>query len=146
MWPCNFSNVWSIVSCSSGGGGVCVRVGACVCMRELGRCAFFFFLGSSVSNEQLFYRTRQFMGWLPASLRAALNCPFLAKTPKAETSARLWTVFHLPCNPCPPFRLCTCWRCPRHLWTTPPRLSGSLENFLFYVLVLMFFFPLLAAS
>lgn len=36
------------------------------------------------SNEQLFHRTRQFMGWLPASLRGALNCPFLAKTQKLK--------------------------------------------------------------
>lgn len=45
------------------------------------------FFWAAPSNEQLFHRTRQFMGWLPASLRAALNCLFLAKTPKAETSA-----------------------------------------------------------
>lgn len=40
--------------------------------------------GAAPSNEQLFHQTRPFMGWLPASLRAALNCSFLAKTQKLK--------------------------------------------------------------
>lgn len=51
-------------------GGVCGMRGA--------------FFWAAPSNEELFQRTRQFMGWLPASLRAALNCPFLAKTQKLK--------------------------------------------------------------
>lgn len=52
----------------------------CVCMCVSVRLA----CGAAPSNEQLFHQTRQFMGWLPASLRAALNCSFLAKTQKLK--------------------------------------------------------------
>lgn len=54
------------------------------------------FFWAAPSNERLFHRTRQFMGWLPASLRAALNCPFLAKTQKLKH-----LLAHEPCS-CPP--------------------------------------------
>lgn len=85
-----------------------VRVEAMAVVWEEEEVGVFFW--AAPSNEQLFHRTRQFMGWLPASLRAALNCPFLAKTQKLKHLLALEPCYSSPVpssapSPCS----ATCW-------------------------------------